>query len=479
MSRFNMPVSTANRTVNYAGGEAFTQDPKLELASLLLTSFLKDQHYRSGDETVERIRELIDQLPDKSFAAKAALYARTKYGMRSVSHVVAREIARVSGASWTARFFDKIVYRPDDLTEILSLYWATNNGKKTIPHAMKKGFAAALHRLDGYQLAKYRGQQKAVKLVDATNLFHPQATEALTALIEDRLKSTDTWESKLTQAGQMAETEDRVAELKSEAWAELIRTRKIGYFALLRNLRNLLEQCPEVIDEAVAMLTDERLISTSLVLPFRYTTAIDALMQAEGVDTLKVRQVIQAINRAVDISLKNVPHFPGRTLVALDTSSSMMGQPIKIGALFAAILYKANAADLMTFDESARCVNLNPSDSTLSLAGMIERGATGGGTNFHAIFHEATKAYDRIIILSDMQGWIGYDAPTASFEAYKRRTKANPHVFSFDLQGYGTLQLPQPQVYCLAGFSEKTLDLMKMLEEDRHALVRQIEAVEL
>jgi 60 kDa SS-A/Ro ribonucleoprotein len=66
------------------------------------------------------------------------------------------------------------------------------------------------------------------------------------------------------------------AELKAEAWAELLRTRKIGYFALLRNLRNIAEQAPELVPTACELLTDERLIRKSLVLPFRFSTALEA-----------------------------------------------------------------------------------------------------------------------------------------------------------------------------------------------------------
>jgi len=50
-------------------------------------------------------------------------------------------------------------------------------------------------------------------------------------------------------------------------------------------------------------------------------------------------------------------------------------------------------------------------------------------------------------------------------------------VFCWDLQGYGTMEFPEQQVYSLAGFSEKVFDVMGMLEEDRQALVHRIEAV--
>jgi 60 kDa SS-A/Ro ribonucleoprotein len=67
--------------------------------------------------------------------------------------------------------------------------------------------------------------------------------------------------------------------LKTEAWEKLIKTRKIGYFALLRNLRNILKLAPELADDAVGMLIDEQLIRKSLVLPFRFVTALDALQE--------------------------------------------------------------------------------------------------------------------------------------------------------------------------------------------------------
>jgi 60 kDa SS-A/Ro ribonucleoprotein len=64
----------------------------------------------------------------------------------------------------------------------------------------------------------------------------------------------------------------------------------------------------------------------------------------------------------------------------------------------------------------------------------MENRIVSGGTNFHAIFETANRAYDRIIILSDMQGWVNYNTPTRSFAEYKRRVGANPRVYSFDLQ---------------------------------------------
>jgi hypothetical protein len=479
--KFNTQLKRAARgnTTNLAGGRAFIQSPKEELVSILLTAMLGDQFYRSGDATAARVKELVAANDDKTFVAKAAIYARTKAGMRSVSQLVAAELARgVKGAPWTKRFYDLVVHRPDDVLEILACYLAAY--ERPIPNALKKGLGAALARFDEYQLAKYRRDSAELKLVDAINLVHPPHSEPLRKLVCGELAPAETWETELTQVGAKATegaTEDEVAELKSAAWDELIASRKLGYFALFRNLRNILAQAPQCVDAALAMLVDERLIAKSLVLPFRYLTALDAVKES---NLPRAGEALAALSDAADKSLANVPRFEGRTLVALDCSGSMIGRPLQIGSLFAAVLAKANtSADIVLFSDDAKFITVNRRDSTLTIAREIAARAAAAGTNFHAIFQVAKVAYERIVILSDMQGWIGHDAPTATFAAYKQRTNADPRVFSFDLAGYGTLQLPERNVFGLAGFSDKALQTMRFLEEDKSALLREIEAIEL
>ena len=476
--KFNRPKTTAGEpdTLNLAGSPAFSTSPKLELAALLLTTTLSDSFYRTGDATAARVRQLIAANPDKRFVAKAALYARQEAGLRSVTHLAAGELARqVKGEPWTAPFFARLVHRPDDALEILAYQLGTYG--RPVPNALKKGLGAALARFDEYQLAKYRATNADLSLVDAVNLVHPPHTEALRKLVNGTLPPAETWETRLTRAGQRAEDDAALAAAKGEAWRDLLTSRKLGYFALLRNLRNILTDAPDLVDAAVVMLTDARLIRRSLVMPFRFTTALEAV-QAANLPNAGV--VLAALSAAVDVSLDNVPAFEGRTLLALDGSGSMMGRPIKIGALFAATLAKANAgADVLLFSDEAHYVSLNRRDSTLTLAGQLEAGCRAAGTNFHAVFETAAHAYDRIVILSDMQAWMGGRVPTAALAAYRARHGADPKVFSFDLAGLGTLQFPERNVFCLAGFSDKTLETLSLLDREPDALVRRIEAVEL
>ena len=481
MSKFNTTVPKAKTlTENLAGGQAYKQSDELALVSLLLTSFVNDQFYKNAQTTLEDLRKLSEKVKDKEFVAKAAIFARDRFGMRSITHALAGELtSQLNGAEWGKNFYDKVVVRVDDMTEIMSYYLAYKTSKDSpkFPNSLKKGFAKAFDKFDSYQLAKYKGDNKEVKLVDVVNIVHPVPTvrnkSALEQLIKGELKSTDTWEAKLSQAGQVAESEEDLTKLKSDAWSELIIGKKIGYFALLRNLRNIINQAPTAIPAACELLVDERMIKSSRVLPFRFTTAYDEISKLGS--SKEVRDVLVAINKALDISVCNVPKFDGDTLVVMDVSGSMSGRPSEIASLFGAILAKVNNSDVMTFSTSANYKQYNPMDSVLTIRDGFRY--AGGGTNLRDVFVKANKAYENIIILSDMQSFIGYDTPLSQLNSYKSRFNCNPHIYSFDLAGLGTLQIPQNQIYCLAGFSDKVFDIMSLLKEDRNALVNQVRSI--
>lgn len=482
MGKFNKKVETPKTlTTNVAGGPAYKETNELALTSMLLTSFVNDEFYKSGNDTLKDLKSLIKKV-DPEFTAKAAIYARDKFGMRSITHALAGELtSELKGSEVAKNFYDKVVVRVDDMTEILSYYlmYKTDKENPKFPNSLKKGFAKAFDKFDNYQIAKYQGKNKDIKLVDLVNIVHPvpndKNKESLRLLVRDELKNTDTWEAKLSNAGQNAEDSEDLAKLKSDVWVDLISSRKIGYFALLRNLRNILTQSPEIVDAACELLVDSKMIKKSRVLPFRFLKAYEEIYKLSG--NSNTRKVLGALNNALEISVNNVPKLEGETIVVVDTSSSMRGRASEIASLFGAILAKANNCDIMTFERNAQYMNYNPGDSIMTIRDSFAY--NGGGTNFNSIFRTLNKAYDNIIILSDMQGWLSVYTPKAECDEYKKRFNANPHIYSWDLAGLGTLQLPQNQVYCLAGFSDKVFDIMAMLKEDRNALINEIKSIEL
>lgn len=503
MARFNTaPKSTTVKTQNLAGGDAYKHDARYELVSLLLTSFLKDKFYESANEQLARLQRLVAEA-DPMFAAKAALYARRDNAMRSVSHVVAGEIFRlptpdaktnrVSGQSWVQRFLDKVVIRPDDATEILSYYenvaiepsrkkTKANGFTQPTPKQLIKGLALSLAKFDEYQLAKYKGEGKMIGLIDLLNYTHPEHRAEYEKAIKGTLKSSDTWETKISEAGRVAsegKTEEQVLEEKSankkEAWNELITSKKISYFALLRNLRNIIEQAPEVLDEALELLVDENRIAKSRVLPFRFITAMEEIGKVGK--PAEARKVIKALDVATNIACKSAPRFDGKTLVVLDTSGSMNGQPKLIGSLFAAILAKSNEADVIVFGSSAEYVNYNPLDSVTTIQNQLNRYGLGGTNHDTPLRIIGDTAYDRMIWLSDEQGWQGNGTPVRLLNDYRQRVGKHTKVYSFDLQGHGTTQFDPNDVHKIAGFSDKALSMIEFLEQDKNAIIREIESI--
>jgi 60 kDa SS-A/Ro ribonucleoprotein len=486
MSKFSNSASVARKaprtasvkTVNLAGGTGYTQSPKLELASLLLTSFLQDEHYRSAASTQLRLKELVAAV-DPLFAAKAAVFARDEFGMRSVSHVVASEIGKlVKGADWSRAFFEKVVIRPDDVVEILACYLGTHG--KPIPNAMKRGLGARLTRFDEYRLAKYRGAGNTFKLVDAVNLLRPKASKALTALMKGTLAPAETWETKLTQAGQQVDVDK--TEAKAAAWKQLLEDEKLGTLAALRNVRNIADQADAAsVLKLIEVLTNPDHIRKARIFPFQILSAYEAV-ESSTIEVARKRQLLGALSDALDISVSNIPSFEGDSAVLLDTSGSMTTgsetckSPAKIGSIFAAALAKAWNADVMSWSDRAQFVTFNPRDSVMSIAKGIP--FHNGGTNLSQAFNALGKRYSRVIVLSDMQTWVdGSTGAQPAWKAYQTRMGCQPHLYSFDLKSYGTMAIPESRVYCLAGYSDKVFEIMGKLERDRDALVNAIEAV--
>ena len=67
----------------------------------------------------------------------------------------------------------------------------------------------------------------------------------------------------------------------------------------------------------------------------------------------------------------------------------------------------------------------------------------------------------------------------ASYKKYKKRTKSDPYIYTFDLTGYGTLQFEGPKTRTLAGFNPLVFEVLLALEDNPGALYRRIECIEL
>lgn len=521
MAKYNKKtVATVTPTVtNHEGGTGFKLEPKLELVALL-SSGIENTFYEKEGDRETRLRTLIESIAktDPTFVAKALVYARTEMGQRTVTHLGAVNLAKfLSGNDLGKRFFSKrdrkaetggIVFRLDDMLEIAACYTAKNPGK-SLSNALKKGFKLALESADAYELAKYQAKNRDISLVDIVNLVHPKPSDKMKPyfekLMKGELKQFNTVEDKNTKSGQEVaakvksgeltakEAKEELKEAKEENYAELIKNRKIGYLALLRNLRNILKTSSNkaLINDAADLLTDEKLIRQSLVFPHQIDLALEVMLSEFSVSEMNT--FANALNKAYDLAIPNLSELGmyGRTAVVWDTSASMTSYTISNGkgnkykstpadkaALIGATLAKGVGADLYHFASTCEEIKFNPSDSvnTIKKVGLGLTGRVGHGTDFGSIFSTLKGKYDRVFIISDMQGADSLGR-NSSYSSYVSK-HGQPHIYNIDIVGYGTTMIkPGSKVYSLFGYSNETYELCKKVEVDPKVLLKAIEAI--
>jgi hypothetical protein len=519
MTKYNTNrVSTTQEVVNAQGGQSIKFVPEMEMVGLLATG-LDGRFYETESDREKRLIEVIKLVgkKDPELVAKALVYARTVMGQRSVTHVGAvAALSVLSGSPLASRFFTKrdrkenkggIIFRLDDMLEIVAYYFL-RNVDKPLPNSIKRGFKRVLESADTYELAKYQGKGKAISMVDIVNLVHPKPSEKMQEtfkkLMTGELKQFNTAEDKNTKAGQAVaakvksgeiskeDAEVELKEAKGENWKQLITEGTLGYLALLRNLRNIVnDTTDDVYKAALEMLVDEKRVRKSLVFPHQIDLAFEVLMLEENVPMSRRTSLLTAVNKAYELSIPNLTELftHGRTAVVVDTSSSMRGNPLSLSgkrspnvhavdkaSLIGATLVKGIGADLYSFDYDCRKMNYNPLDSINTIKKMVVDTTNGGNTVFESIFRALNGKYDRIFVISDMQGGDSL-LRGSTYQSYVR-THGQPFIYSIDLCGYGTTMFKQNEkLINLFGYGSDIYEFIKSSEINPKAILDEIRKI--
>lgn len=488
------------------------------------------------------------------FMMKALIYCRTVLGIRSITQFAAAYLARyISGTQNGYKFYTKrdrvlkrggIIFRIDDMMEILAAYIFINKNRK-IPHSIKKGFAKAIRDADRFELSKYKLSRHSISLIDIVNLTHPKPSKkngfvsvktsflkkilkttkrkkfrikrwiensflskhvdipALTALVYGKLKQHNTFENSLSKTGSKVSkiakkknlSEDEKDELlnikKTSDWIDLISENKLGYFALLRNLRNIINtKNDELIQLTSKYLINKKLIKSpsNLIFPYNYEQAYEAVKESGN------KKLMRAMTIAYDISCTNLLDngFTGESAVVIDSSASMVKSRGRVkvqpntnlgrARLFGATIAKGTDADIYQFGTTCREEMYNPSDSAFTIAENIIRytGDVGHGTDFPNIFRTLKKRYNRIIIISDMQNGNRFRDAQNEFKKYKNKYNCDPYVYMVHIEGYNTRQLKQSnKVIELFGYGKHLFEIINNFELNLVSLIDEINEIKI
>lgn len=494
MARFNSKVETT-KTVNLAGGTAHKLSPEYELYTTVCASVLADKYYTSADEQLKRITELVKQC-DPEFVGNLAAYARNEMHLRSVPVVLAVLLARHHGRSTARTTFSRVIRRVDEITETFAFFSAINNEagiktkgahviKKMVtkrPNSMIRGIRDVFEsgRFDEYQYAKYDRAGKAFSLRDALFLTHPTPPmgqkELFSRIANSELKTPDTWEVAISAAG-------KDNEKKSQAWVELVRSKKLGHMALLRNLRNLLKSVPN--EEFVTEVCQElvRGAPTGKQFPFRYWSAFLALGDGRY-DPFIVKEVRGALDACLKASIATLPQLKGRSLVACDVSGSMQTKispksqvsNIEIGLVLGAVLYANDPKSTLMgmFGDIYRPIE--PSGHPLhDVQAILQyRNLMGYSTNGYLVLQNLLQKQtklDNLLFFTDCQMY-GADSFESLWWKYKTTIAPNCKLYMFDLSGGGTvpLKINGHDTFLISGWSDRIFEACERMSQGESAL---------
>lgn len=381
----------------HGGADAVWLNPEQMLRRSVLSCMLfESEFYEAGHSIADRIVELVPEV-EPAKVATLAIEAREKFKLRRVPLLIVSAMMKSPlHKKYVSPTLERIIQRADQMSDFLSLY-----GKRPLAHQVKKGLAKAFTKFDEYQLSKYKEKGDKYSLRDVMFLVHPKPLNEVQAamwkkLANKELEPPKTWETELS-AGKN----------KKDVFESLIKERKLGAMALLRNLRGMKGAgvSDKLIADALQHMKVER------VLPFRFITA-----------NRHAPDLREQLEKAMFKCVESGPKMIGKTIVAVDVSGSMscgIGGKSELSRLEAAFalailikemsvdcnVYATAGSDSTIIHKTAKCKNVRG----FKLADDLRKfySALGGGgiflTQLMNHLHIEEKYADRVIVITDEQ----------------------------------------------------------------------------
>lgn len=503
------PIQTTSvATETYEGAPAVGLDLKSELFLLAVTNLVSENtFYESASSRDNRFSSLVQKATaeDPDFVENLVPFIRNTANLRSCAVVMAAEYCFAKGPH-RRQVVNSAMSRADDISEFVG-YWFKVTGGRTFPGGVQRGLSDAVKRLyTPYSIMKYDSANSSIRMGDVLNLTHvelPQlgkyiidrrfkndfselpvqvaAREVLMSVIPDlRRDYAKRHPDILKEAGVTWEflSSWLPGGMDAEAWELAIPN--MGYMALLRNLRNFEDANISVPsrNSVNSLISDPEEVARSRQMPFRFFSAY----KNTGTDAYRV-----AITDALEASTKNVPEFPGSTLILIDISGSMsqtlsMKSKVaryEVGALFGASLMGKNfgKSRVVLFGTRNRDVTPDHRTSPLKFVEEVARIHTSGvldhGTEALVAINDQYQGEDRLVIFSDMQIHPYVTRHTPGWNYYNSMAKFTmpefKFVHSFDLAGYGRYpsDLAGDKVFMYGGFTDTTMSIMNLIEQGK------------
>lgn len=510
-SAVSAKVTKATNTINKAGGTAYSLSDKAALAQLAMTGCFNGTYYVSDQEQLKKTLELANKL-DPEYVAKLAVYSRQKGLMKDMPAVLAAVVAG-KDSDLLSKIFNQVVDSPKMLRNFVQVIRSGATGRKSLGTRPKKLVQNYLDSLTDEQLFK-ADVGNDPSLQDIIKLVHPKPSNKQRSAMYGYLLDKEYNKRDLAKLAKDYEAfkKDMKGEIPDVPFQMLTQLpltdahwKKIAENATWTQTRmnlNTFERHGVFKDSGMVQLVADKLsnaeqIKRAKAFPYQLFSAF------KNVDAGVPAKVTNALQKAAETAIENIPDFGGKVYVFTDVSGSMHSpvtgyrgtvstkvQCIDVAALVSASVLRKNAeAEVIPFSDHVVRATLNPYDSVMTNAEKLSR-LPSGGTNCSAPLAELNRRNakgDLIIYVSDNESWVDSARyrSTATMTEWNKFKARNPNakLVAIDITPNGTTQAhDRDDILNVAGFSDAVFDVIAKFVElgnNKELWVKTIESVDI
>ena len=492
-------------TTNRAGGAAYAMSPKAALAQYAATGTFNDTFYSTAEAQVSEVLALLAKIDDVAYIGKVALYTRDQGRMKDMPALICAYLTMrgQEGMDVFRQIFPAVIDNGKMLRNFFQIIRSGVVGRKSFGTAPKKAMAkwfADKAPEDIFRMSV--GNNPSMK--DVMSLIRPSSQDSPERLAlykyimghnnydADSLPPLVKEYELLKKNPESAKNLPKVPlemllglKLSEKGWKML--ATQMSWNQIRMNLNTLSRNGvfkDDAVTKAVATkLSDALQVEKTRPLPYQLFTAY-LNTATSGAEAIPV-SIRNALHDALDLAIKSVPIYEGKTYIAVDTSGSM-GSPVTgtrtgattvmacvdVASLIACTFFKKNReSEIFPFDTRIHLNHgLDGNDSIMTNADKLRKFG-GGGTDCGLVLAHLNKTKakgDLVIYVSDNESWFDSGRPrwgqstsmAAEWATYKARNP-NAKLVCIDLAQAPTAQVrTDKSVLNIGGFSDSIWEVI-------------------
>jgi len=444
---------------------------------------------------------------DPGQLGRMAIQLAEERGLREPAFWLTAEMAVInSNDEQTASLVARIIQNAADIPAWLAFYQRATTPGRTTPasdihrtqrpgRAVRRQLGLLLNRLDEYQYARL-SREAQDELRATLQALRPKAADAqkkelFRRIVSNQVPVRSSWQQEWHTLHQQHydSIEQRQVTLRDK-WKEGISSFRIGYAALLDNLKPML--CAGVSGKVLKLASDylgnAAAVSRSGISPLRMISAWRVLRKMElgGVGMLT-----EALEKAILHSSWARSEFgnKGVSVIGMDVSNSMKrplfgavgAQRFDVAPLLA-MLWAGRGNQVVTgmIGNTWKPLHLPSKPVLMSMDEIaVHEGEAGYATNAHLILQDLLRkrqVVDRVLVFTDCRLWdnrtFNQSAGTDLghwWRQYRRELAPNARLYLFDLAGYAVrgLECLDEDVFLIDGWKEGIPEILAAAEADR------------